>query len=87
MSYKVKYDADGNIRCRVCGCTEIDACLGGCAWVEVDLCSGCAATIGALVEWRRTARRVSWAALRRELALGQAAADRIRRGVRKAAAQ
>lgn len=32
-------------RCRVCGCTENNACegdLGGCYWVEPDLCSGCA---------------------------------------------
>lgn len=36
--------------CRVCGCTQMNACLvvddglGGkyCSWVEVDLCSACA---------------------------------------------
>lgn len=28
--------------CRVCGCTEDNACLGGCYWVEPDLCSACA---------------------------------------------
>ncbi|MCD7947526.1 MAG: hypothetical protein LUG13_04405 [Oscillospiraceae bacterium] len=28
-------------RCRVCGCTEHNACDGGCAWVEDDLCSRC----------------------------------------------
>lgn len=27
--------------CRVCGCTENNACLGGCHWVEEDLCSQC----------------------------------------------
>lgn len=31
--------------CRVCGCTEYNACLGenlsGCHWVEEDLCSEC----------------------------------------------
>lgn len=27
--------------CRVCGCTEDRACLGGCEWVEADLCSAC----------------------------------------------
>jgi len=25
--------------CRVCGCTQWDPCLGGCSWVEEDLCS------------------------------------------------
>jgi hypothetical protein len=32
--------------CRVCGCSELDACVGpratGCHWVEHDLCSACA---------------------------------------------
>jgi hypothetical protein len=32
--------------CRVCGCSEQDACVGargiGCHWVERDLCSSCA---------------------------------------------
>ena len=27
--------------CRVCGCTEDNACEGGCTWVEEDLCSAC----------------------------------------------
>jgi hypothetical protein len=30
--------------CRVCGCTEDDACLVDgepCSWVEPGLCSGC----------------------------------------------
>jgi hypothetical protein len=28
-------------RCRVCGCTNDRACLGGCWWVGLDLCSAC----------------------------------------------
>jgi hypothetical protein len=28
--------------CRVCGCTQDNACPGGCSWVEDDLCSCCA---------------------------------------------
>jgi hypothetical protein len=27
--------------CRVCGCTENNACKGGCWWVEENLCSSC----------------------------------------------
>jgi len=27
--------------CRVCGCTDEEACEGGCTWVEPDLCSSC----------------------------------------------
>lgn len=29
-------------RCRICGCTDDEACEGGCSWVEEDLCSTCA---------------------------------------------
>ena len=27
--------------CRICGCTDVRACPGGCFWVEPDLCSLC----------------------------------------------
>lgn len=27
--------------CRVCGCTQNRACLGGCWWIDIDLCSAC----------------------------------------------
>lgn len=27
--------------CRICGCTDDQACEGGCYWVEADLCSAC----------------------------------------------
>lgn len=27
--------------CRVCGCSDLDACDGGCSWVALDLCSAC----------------------------------------------
>lgn len=29
-------------RCRVCGCSDLRSCFGGCYWVEQDLCSECA---------------------------------------------
>ena len=28
-------------KCRICGCTDDNACPGGCYWVEEDLCSAC----------------------------------------------
>lgn len=28
-------------RCRECGCTDLQACAGGCWWVGPDLCSTC----------------------------------------------
>lgn len=27
--------------CRLCGCWELQACEGGCAWAEEDLCTSC----------------------------------------------
>ncbi len=35
--------------CTVCGCSEMDACEGGCEWVDEDLslCSACAGEGGA----------------------------------------
>jgi len=37
--------------CRVCGCTDENACAGGCAWFEPDLCSLCALAAAAVAEW------------------------------------
>jgi predicted Fe-S protein YdhL (DUF1289 family) len=60
----MKHDKNGLVRCRVCGCTEIEPCDPPCSWVEVDLCSGCWDTVAALVRWREGARRPSMAALK-----------------------
>jgi hypothetical protein len=27
--------------CRICGCWELEACEGGCAWAEPNLCTTC----------------------------------------------
>lgn len=32
--------------CRECGCSHEDACEGGCAWAEVDLCTACSPAAG-----------------------------------------
>lgn len=31
--------------CRECGCADDRACLGGCHWIEPDLCSTCAPAV------------------------------------------
>lgn len=36
--------------CRVCGCTESNACEGGCYWVEPDLCSRCLPRVPRVLE-------------------------------------
>lgn len=31
-----------NVRtCRVCGCTDMHACEGGCSWANANTCSRC----------------------------------------------
>lgn len=66
---KPKHDRDGYLRCRVCGCTEREACAGGCGWEpgEHDLCTVCAAAIEAVRGWMEHARRANKAALWREV--------------------
>ena len=40
-SYEAIEDEVVQRRCRLCGCTDRQACPGGCCWVEPDLCSRC----------------------------------------------
>lgn len=40
----------GERACRVCGCTETNACCPPCSWSEADLCSACAGGTGILLE-------------------------------------
>lgn len=45
--------------CRICGCTEDDACAGGCSWVpdpqhRGDLCSACLEAAEHALELERT---------------------------------
>ncbi len=35
------YRVAGVRACRVCGCTDDEACKGGCSWAGTDLCSRC----------------------------------------------
>lgn len=53
-------------KCRVCGCTETNACNPSCSWVEGDLCSSCALIIEAVVEWMDVACRANLTGLVRE---------------------
>ncbi|MCW3125260.1 MAG: hypothetical protein JWO03_918 [Bacteroidetes bacterium] len=42
MTEKIKaVRFDKQQACRVCGCTQNNACPGGCWWTEEDLCSSC----------------------------------------------
>jgi hypothetical protein len=80
----IKTDRHGFVRCRVCGCTEIDACANGCGWVDEDLCITCNNAVLAVGDWMENARRPTWAGLRREvdrlLQLGRGRAMAARSG-------
>jgi hypothetical protein len=66
-SHSMKVDRNGYVRCRVCGCTEIEPCNPPCEWVDADLCSTCNYVVREIREWAHEAHRASWAALRREV--------------------
>jgi len=59
----IKVDRHGLVKCRVCSCTEIKPCDPPCSWASVDLCSGCAEAIEALIRWTEGAHRSSLRAL------------------------
>jgi hypothetical protein len=33
-------------QCRICGCTESEACPGGCGWEQDNVCSSCCNEMG-----------------------------------------
>lgn len=39
--YRSRLEELDGTSCRACGCTENNACDGGCTWAEEDLCSRC----------------------------------------------
>lgn len=66
---EVKRDRNGLTRCRVCGCTEVDACNPPCGWVpgEADLCTGCDEVVRGIMFCMACARRVNKLAVWREV--------------------
>jgi hypothetical protein len=52
-------------KCRICGCTQSDACPGGCTWHDADLCMVCAKLRKALRDFCRDARRSTLAGVTR----------------------
>ncbi|MBN8260961.1 MAG: hypothetical protein J0L59_01395 [Xanthomonadales bacterium] len=45
-------------RCRDCGCTDLQACSGGCHWVSQDQCSACAQKNITIDRLKRAAKRI-----------------------------
>ncbi len=61
--------------CRVCGCTDDNACNPPCAWFDPTLCTTCALAAEALREWSNATVRPSLAALLRESDMAKLAYD------------
>ena len=40
-----EYFEDTEGKCRECGCTDVNACQGGCYWVAENLCSKCGVVV------------------------------------------
>ncbi len=49
--------------CRICGCTHMRPCAGGCGWVEDDLCTVCAGFRETLQIYIEDCNRVTAASL------------------------
>jgi hypothetical protein len=69
MKHEVKRDRDGQVKCRVCRCTETNPCNPPCAWArgERDLCTSCSDVVWALRIWMEGARMANLSALMREV--------------------
>jgi hypothetical protein len=52
-------------RCRICGCTYMRPCPGGCGWLEGDLCTVCAGFRETLQIYIEQCNRVTAASLTR----------------------
>lgn len=64
--------------CRICGCTDADACEGGCHWVTHDLCSACVPRLIRVLDTARAYRYLVNAAPPKRVSfreLGRAAVD------------
>jgi len=54
------------MRCRVCGCTEENACNPPCGWAFANLCTNCSSVASAIAEWMDSAVRANFTGLIRE---------------------
>lgn len=63
-----KTDRAGFIKCRVCSCTQRQACNPPCGWEpgEKDLCTTCAEVLRAMAEWFNAAHQPNTITLVRE---------------------
>lgn len=55
------------MKCRLCKCTDNNACDPPCGWAEENLCTSCAFVAEQIRDWIRGAVRPSFAALKREV--------------------
>ncbi len=70
-------------RCRVCGCTEVNACNPPCSWAEDDLCTNCGMIIDAVDIWMDSALRPNITGLLREVKAQRAATVRASKAAKR----
>lgn len=46
----INWQEQATWECRICGCTQNNACPEGCYWVEKNLCSVCAINMETIQE-------------------------------------
>ena len=69
LLHRLQTNTYGQVKCRVCGCTDRHSCNPPCHWVEENLCSTCLEAAQALLDWRESAvkpdRNALWMELNR----------------------
>lgn len=57
------------MRCRMCGCTDNNACNPPCSWApgRSNLCSSCLVVAAVVAAWEEIAVKANFAALKREV--------------------
>ena len=67
--HRLQTNTYGQVKCRVCGCTDRHSCNPPCHWIEENLCSTCLEAARALLDWRESAvkpdRNALWMELNR----------------------
>lgn len=64
--------------CRVCGCTDDEACPEGCYWIAPDLCSACDGTPGAAAKGTIRGLRAAITRIRHERDRSRFANEQLR---------
>jgi hypothetical protein len=67
LLHRLQTNTYGQVKCRVCGCTDRHPCNAPCNRIEENLCSTCLEAARALLHWRESAVKPNRNALWMEL--------------------